>query len=82
MNLINFKIDKKKESVTGYFIFLLLIIYIKLINLYFIFKCSSREGRDLIVHHNCIAQMITNTSALLSSNNSWIASNAALVLAR
>lgn len=47
-----------------------------------LFKCSSKEGRDGIVQHPCIAQLITNTSALLSSKNSWIASNAALVLAR
>ncbi|CAF1591800.1 unnamed protein product [Rotaria sp. Silwood1] len=44
--------------------------------------CSSKEGRDLILNHACIAQMITNTSSLLSSSNPWIASNVALVLAR
>jgi len=48
----------------------------------FFLKCSSKDGRDVIVHHPCISQMIINTSALLSSNNTWIASNAALVLAR
>lgn len=45
-------------------------------------KCSSKDGRNLIVHHPCIAQLIINTTSLLSSSNSWIASNAALVLAR
>ncbi|CAF5210154.1 unnamed protein product, partial [Rotaria magnacalcarata] len=44
--------------------------------------CSSKEGRDLVLNHACIPQMIINTAALLSSTNSWIASNVALVLAR
>ncbi|CAF3403831.1 unnamed protein product, partial [Rotaria sp. Silwood2] len=44
--------------------------------------CSSKEGRDIILNHACIAQMIINTSSLLSSTNPWIASNVALVLAR
>jgi hypothetical protein len=48
----------------------------------FIFKCASKEGRELIVKHVCIPQMISNTSLLLNSTNSWTAGNAALVLAR
>jgi hypothetical protein len=48
----------------------------------FVFKSGSKEGRDLILKHVCISQIILNTSILLNSTNSWIASNAALVLAR
>ncbi|UJR32015.1 hypothetical protein I4U23_019485 [Adineta vaga] len=44
--------------------------------------CGSKEGRDLILNHACISQMVINTSELLSSTNPWISSNAALVLAR
>jgi hypothetical protein len=51
-------------------------------SLFFIFKCSSKEGRNLILNNGCIAQLVLNVSILLNSTNSWIAGNAALVLAR
>ncbi|CAF1028224.1 unnamed protein product [Adineta steineri] len=44
--------------------------------------CGSKEGRDLLLNHTCINQLIINTSSLLSSTNSWIASNVGLILAR
>ncbi|CAF0972066.1 unnamed protein product [Adineta steineri] len=44
--------------------------------------CGSKEGRDLLLNHTCITQLIINTSSLLSSTNSWIASNVGLILAR
>ncbi|UJR14720.1 hypothetical protein I4U23_001713 [Adineta vaga] len=44
--------------------------------------CNSKEGRDLVINHLCITQLISNISFLLNSNNSWITGNAALVLAR
>ena len=47
-----------------------------------LFQCGSKEGRELMVHHACVPEVIVNASILLSSPNDWIASNAALVLAR
>ncbi|CAF1204358.1 unnamed protein product [Rotaria sordida] len=43
---------------------------------------GSKEGRNLILKHICVTQLIFNISTLLNSTNSWIASNAALVFAR
>ena len=48
----------------------------------FVFQCGSKEGRDLLLKHFSVSQIILTASSLLNSTNSWIASNAALVLAR
>ncbi|CAF4743241.1 unnamed protein product [Rotaria socialis] len=43
---------------------------------------GSKQGRDLLLKHVSVSEMILNISVLLNSTNPWIASNAALVLAR
>ncbi|CAF1343175.1 unnamed protein product [Adineta steineri] len=44
--------------------------------------CSSKEGRDFILNHTSINDIVSNIAMLLNSINVWIAGNAALVLAR
>ncbi|CAF4311652.1 unnamed protein product, partial [Adineta steineri] len=44
--------------------------------------CSSKEGRDFILNHTSINDIVSNIAMLLNSMNVWIAGNAALVLAR
>ncbi|CAF0818705.1 unnamed protein product [Adineta ricciae] len=44
--------------------------------------CNCQQGRDLVLNHACVRQLISNLSLLFNSTNSWVTGNATLVFAR